>query len=603
MHLSIRCLPIALVASLTFLAACAQHADFGPALPGQGSAAQPLRQTGPLSLQRSTQLIRALTPSGLSKAKGGAGYPVTATPPVSVPHESPCVDVLFTPHTPPLFPSGLPVGKFADYTDHPFDYNPPANCPGPYAKIVLHVKFHVSAGVQYDRTGAIWVGATNIFFGTTSEPSPNASPEWDVERDVSEYAPIFAESSTGQASVYNIVNSQYTGIIYGTAKLYFYPATKKFKPAPAADAVYPLSGGPNGGYVYLDGPTDQMSGTFTFPTNVQSAYLDVFLQSQGGDEFWYTCFPNDLAKELDNCGNTGFREGEVSLDGQPAGVVPIYPWIYTGGIDPYLWIPLPGVETLNFRPYRINLTPFAAQLDDGNSHTIGVSVFNDDNYFSANAALLVYEDHGSSVVTGRLISNGTAAAPAQSVVERVKVGSSKASGTISVTSTHPVSLDGYVSTSKGRLETRVTQSVDFSNVQKILSTSSQFRQNIAQLTTVKSETVTTGKGHTTSQATLTWPLKLNYNYVVTSSSSATQKAAVVQTKNETGIDSSRGNPDSWLQLNTVQSSDTLTFRPGGFSPSNGKSQAHYKSLDLQGNCYDKLIKSLNYTVTSTITRC
>src|SRR6185437_14516243 len=211
--------------------------------------------------------------------------------------------------------------------------------------------------------------------GTTSEPGSNASPQWNVERDVTEYAPIFAQPSVGQASVYNIVNSQYTGIIYGTAEVDFYPAKPGAEPA-AADAVYPLSAGPSGGYVFLDAPSDQMSGTFTFPTNVRAAYLDAFLESQSGDEFWYTCFPNDLAQKLDNCGSTAFREGEVSVDGQPAGVVPIYPWIYTGGIDPYLWIPIPGVETLDFKPYRIDLTPFAAQLDDGNPHTIAVSVFN-----------------------------------------------------------------------------------------------------------------------------------------------------------------------------------------------------------------------------------
>lgn len=185
---------------------------------------------------------------------------MTAVPPVSHPPETPCVDVLFTPTTPPLQPGQLPVGKFADYNDHPFRYHPPANCPGPYAKIIMNVHFRVSEGVQYDRTGAIWIGATNVFFGTTSEPQQNAGPSWDIERDVSEYAPIFANKSIGQASVYNIVNSQYTGIIYGRAELDFYPATKGYPAAAAADAVYPLSGGKHGGYVYLDGPSNQMTG-------------------------------------------------------------------------------------------------------------------------------------------------------------------------------------------------------------------------------------------------------------------------------------------------------------------------------------------------------
>ncbi len=528
---------------------------------------------------------------------GGAGYPVTADPPVGHPDEAPCVDKLFNPHTPPLQSGQLPVGEFADYSDHPFNYTPPANCPGPYAKIIFKMHFRVSAGVQYDRTGAVWIGATNVFFGTTSEPGRNASPEWTVERDVSEYAPIFSQASVGQASVYNIVNSQYTGIIYGKAELDFYPAGKQYPAARSADGVYPLSAGPTGGYVYLNGPSNQMTGQFTFPTNVEAAYLDVFLESQSGDEFWYTCFPNDLAGKLNNCGNTAFREGEVALDGQPAGVAPIYPWIYTGGIDPYLWIPITGAETLNFKPYRIDLTPFAGQLDDGNPHTIAVSVFQDDNYFAANAALLVYEDHGASQVTGALTQNGTAFAPAQTVRERVRFDSyGNAKGTIKVTATHPVSLTGYVLTSKGRVTTHVTQSVSFSNAQKINVTASQFIQDIRQATTISSTTRTTTRGRTIkAQSQWSYPLNLRYAYVA-GSSSATQTVDVLQTKNGDGLNQGRNNASSWTLLNTVHSSDTLTFTAGGFSPSNGKSRQQYKSLGVDGPCYQETIESLNYVL-------
>ena len=40
-------------------------------------------------------------------------------------------------------------------------------------------------------------------------------------------------------------------------------------------------------------------------------------------------------------------------------MAPVYPWIYTGGHGPYLWEPITGIETLNFKPYRVDLTPFA----------------------------------------------------------------------------------------------------------------------------------------------------------------------------------------------------------------------------------------------------
>ncbi|MGA8662068.1 MAG: peptide-N4-asparagine amidase, partial [Candidatus Cybelea sp.] len=586
------------------LCACAGHTALDGTLP-TGAQAPALR--GALSPERSAQNLRSMiTKNGLgSDASRGAGYPVTADPPVSHPDEAPCIDKLFNPHTPPLESGQLPVGKFADYSDHPFNYKPPKNCSGPYAKIIFKMHFRVSAGVQYDRTGAVWIGATNVYFGTTSEPGQNASPQWNVERDVTDYAPIFAQPSTGQASVYNIVNSQYTGIIYGTAELDFYPATKKYAAARSADVVDPLSGGPDGGYVNLDAPTDQMTGTFTFPTNVEAAYLDVFLESQSDDEFWYTCFPNDLAQKLDNCGNTAFREGEVTLDGQPAGVAPIYPWIYTGGIDPYLWIPIPGVETLNFQPYRIDLTPFAAQLDDGNKHTIAVSVFNDDDYFAANATLLVYEDHGSTQVTGALVRNGTALAPAETVIEHVRFNKAgDARGTINVSATHPVSLEGYVITSKGRITTQVTQSVSFSNVQKIDATSNRFFQNITQMTTISSNTSTGAGGkRVKTQSQWSYPFNLRYNYVAGASGTATQTTNVLQAKSGSGLNQIRGRASSWTLLNTVSSSDTLNFTPGGFAPSNGKSRQQYKSLNVEGPCYEETIKSLNYVLTGKMTGC
>jgi len=92
---------------------------------------------------------------------------------------------------------------------------------------------------------------------------------------------------------------------------------------------------------------------------------------------------------------------EVTIDGQPAGVAPVYPWIYTGGIDPFLWEPIPGVQTLDFRPYRVDLTPFAALLADGNPHVLGIGVYNADSYFLATANLLAY-----TIAAGRASAAG-----------------------------------------------------------------------------------------------------------------------------------------------------------------------------------------------------
>ncbi len=48
-----------------------------------------------------------------------------------------------------------------------------------------------------------------------------------------------------------------------------------------------------------------------------------------------------------------------------------------------------GIHTLNFEPYRVDLAPFAALLGNGRPHSVAVSVYNANGYFSATATLLL----------------------------------------------------------------------------------------------------------------------------------------------------------------------------------------------------------------------
>jgi hypothetical protein len=160
-----------------------------------------------------------------------------------------------------------------------------------------------------------------------------------------------------------------------------------------------------------------------------------------------------------------------------------------------------------------------------------------------------------------------------------------------------------VNTSKGRVTTSVTQSVAFSNVQRINDTSSQFLQNIKQNTTIASNTVTTTRGRSLrTQSQWTYPLNLRYNYVV-KSGSATQTTDVMQTKSGSGLDQSRSKATSWSSLNNVHSSDVLNIHGSSATPSNGKSRQQYKSLGVDGGCYQETLKSLLYVLTSKLKGC
>jgi hypothetical protein len=275
-------------------------------------------------------------------------------------------------------------------------------------------------------------------------------------------------------------------VIHGSARLLFYPASILAPAQQVPDAVYPLGSDPVGSPAELDDPGSQLAKTLTLPRNVERAYLDVFAQSQNADEFWYTCVPDQYADEVQECGGGNFREAEVSIDGQPAGVAPVYPWIYTGGIDPYLWRPVTGVQTLNFLPYRVDLTPFAGELSDGAPHTVALSVAGAAHYFSAAASLLVYLDPHAKQVTGKLTRNTLAGQlPVPAIGDTLKTDADgHVSGDITTTLSRHFVIEGYADTSHGRVKTTVDQTVAFADTQGFTLDDTTYRQVTDQLTSM-----------------------------------------------------------------------------------------------------------------------
>jgi hypothetical protein len=533
---------------------------------------------------------------GQSTPVVGSENTATADPPVPVPNERPCVVTLF---------SEL---EFADFTPKIFSYTP--SCQGPWEKVVFSADYHVTEGVQYDRTSEVYLGHVNLFFGTTPEPSSTLGPSWHVERDVTDYSSLFSSEQSGEADLGNLVNSTYTGVIFGTAELKFYPAGRHDAGGSGrddswsrpADAVYPLPDAP-GGAVALNTSADQLSRSFSLPTNVERAYLDVIAQSQSNDEFWYTCVPNDQTGPLQSCGNTGFRETEVTIDGTPAGVAPVYPWIYTGGIDPFLWFPIPGVQTLNFIPYRVDLTPFAGLLSNGSPHTIALSVFNSDSYFSVTATLLLYLDHDSTEITGGIISNNLASAPSPDVTEALQTDASgNITGNVSVTSNRTYRIAGYVNTSHGAIETDVTHNISFSNSQNFDITAQTFTQDIALTSGVESHTSTFGGGYRSEfSESFSFPLTLDILEVFNSDGSLS-----IQTSSDQHYHLSAFSPFYASSTdNEVTSTDTL-FLNSSFEITGNtgqQSSQSYTSFDSRGTHYSCSLAAANNTLASVSKGC
>jgi hypothetical protein len=225
----------------------------------------------------------------------GSANTVTANPPVPRPATQPCTVTLF---------QNL---DFADFSPKFFSYTPPAGCPAPWAAVVLEADWSVDAGRQFDRTGEIWLGGANIFFGATAEPSHDVQRMWHTESNLTEYSPLFTIAQQGRVDLGNLVNQTHTSHIHGSAYLQFYPSAQDQNPPPTASLVLPMSASATGGTVALNSPSDQLAQTFTLPANIERAYLNVFAQGQQLDEFWYTCAPDDVAAELFNCGSTSAK--------------------------------------------------------------------------------------------------------------------------------------------------------------------------------------------------------------------------------------------------------------------------------------------------------
>ena len=88
-------------------------------------------------------------------------------------------------------------------------------------------------------------------------------------------------------------------------------------------------------------------------------------------------------------------------------------------------------------------------------------------------------------------------------------------GTLSVTSNRGFTVEGYVNTSHGRVDTKVVQSIDFTNAQKyyVRTDGSIDDQYVGQSTSISSNTTTTaGSNVTTNSKQYSWPLVLSYDY-------------------------------------------------------------------------------------------
>ncbi|MGP4051320.1 peptide-N4-asparagine amidase [Streptomyces sp. 2A115] len=361
--------------------------------------------------------------------------PLTAAPPVTKPAGKSCEVT-------------VAEAQFRDFTPYEGTYAPPSGCGDRWSKVVLRLDGKVK-GRQFDRLGYVHIGGVEVFRTSTPQPSPDGI-EWSVEKDVTRYSDTLREGHDVEMLIGNVVDDTYTGIIDVEVTLTFYAAENQVAHNPAAtpDSVLTLQ-----------------DGTLTTPRNSERVVAEVYATGSGGgcEEYWYLTVP-DAAPYSCKADDGPYREVQVKVDGQLAGIAAPFPTVWTGGwSNPFLWYVIPGPRAFDIKPVEYDLTPFAGLLNDGRPHRIDVSVVGvpeGQSGWSAPVNVLVWQDAKSKQVTGKLTAH--------------KVGDLANSSThtpgpehrLDTEAGHRLTVSGYVDTSHGRVTTTVSRALANTSVHR-----------------------------------------------------------------------------------------------------------------------------------------
>ncbi|WP_097250846.1 peptide-N4-asparagine amidase [Streptomyces sp. 1222.2] len=355
--------------------------------------------------------------------------PVTAAPPVTGPAHSTSCEVT------------VAEARFKDFTPYRGTYTPPGDCGTRWSKVVLRLDGKVK-GRQFDRLGYLHIGGVEVLRTSTPQPSPDGI-EWSVEKDVTRYAPTLRTTRPVEMLIGNVVDDTYTGVLDVKVTLTFYAGRPDARTAATIpDRVLTLQDG----------------STLTTPRNSERVVAEVYATGSGGgcEEYWYLTVPAQAPYSC-KADEGPYREVQITVDGQLAGIAAPFPNVWTGGwSNPFLWYVVPGPRAFDVQPLRYDLTPFAGLLNDGRPHRIEVSVVGvpeGQSGWSTPVNVLVWQDARSERVTGALTKAQAGGLAAESTY------TPGAEHRLDTEGRHRLTVAGYVDTSHGRVTTTVRRSL------------------------------------------------------------------------------------------------------------------------------------------------
>jgi hypothetical protein len=176
-------------------------------------------------------------------------------------------------------------------------------------------------------------------------------------------------------------------------------------------------------------------------------------------------------------------------------------------------------------------------------------------------------------------------------------------GTLSVDSDRGFTVEGYVETSHGTVDTKVVQSIDFSNWQRYYVTTDGlvYDQTVHQNTSISSATTTTAGGNITTDATqFSWPLDLTYDFTAQTDGSYQQYTQIRQEFDKNAlVKLNHRRIYSSSFSDEVTPTDTLYVDASGNVTTQGQANTEtYQYSNSDGACWNERIRAAAGVLTS-----
>jgi hypothetical protein len=421
----------------------------------------------------------------------------------------------------------FPLSLMTVNTDQLGNYTPPA-CK--FNRVVMNFTV-TSRGRQFDRLALMYLGDTEVWRTSTAEPTANGI-EWTYLKDMTEYLYLWKQSQKIIFDLGNIVDNTYTGIFHTTLTATFFTADD-INPA---DLILPISArksASSSASLFMV-PADRAASTIDFPRNVNRAVFSISACGQAAEEFWWSnVFSSNTDTFTDVVGTlyglSPWREVQVYIDGQLAGVQWPFPVIFTGGVVPGLWRPIVAIDAFDLREHEIDITPFLPLLCDGAEHTFEIKVagISDDggtfgattepvgNSWYVTGKIFLWLDDTSSITTGTppvSLLPPPAIRLSQSLTTNTITGANE---TLSYKTavTRTLAISSLVKTQHSAQVVKWTQSLSYTNI-GLITSGGQIQANTL-LTTGRDQST----GVTSYKSLYSYPLYVNSSYIVDPSGS------------------------------------------------------------------------------------